>query len=172
MKYGQDLIDQIEKEITAIKAAQANRAQRIADWETDEDDCFISARHDDQSLAVCYDKIELLKNGGCEWFVEYATLSGELVNAHWCNTRYGDKLRAEMPDGTVVWTTATTAKGLAKVGLKKVECFRPAWFAFKGNGSGMWGVYTGSYQVFPSDTNYATGEAASAEPLEIREYKG
>lgn len=158
MKYGQDLIKDLEKDIETIKAIQSDRAQRIAAGETDVDDCFISMRHDEQSVSVCREKIRLLEKGGCEWFVEYATLDGTLVDAKWCNTRFGGKLRVKRPNGEVIWTTASTAKGLAKVGLKRVECLRPAWFAFKGS----------SFQIFPSDTNYATGETASAEPIEIR----
>ena len=49
--------------------------------------------------------------------------------------------------------TATTAKGLAKKGLKQVECLRPAWYKFSSSHSGMLGVYTGDYVPFPSDIN-------------------
>lgn len=116
------------------------------------------------------EKIALIKDGGCAWFTEYATLDGVLVKARWCDTKYGSSLRAEMPDGSVVWTTALTDKGLARKGLKRVSCLRPAWFAFKSSAKGMLGVYTGSYVLFPSDYNYATGEAASDEPIEIKEW--
>jgi hypothetical protein len=74
-----------------------------------------------------------------------------------------------MPDGSVVWTSACTKKGLAKKGLKMVECLRPAWYKFHSSCSGMLGVYSGSYILFPSDWNYATGEEAKDEPLDIRE---
>lgn len=74
-----------------------------------------------------------------------------------------------MPDGQIVWTSAITKKGLAKIGLKRVECKRPAWFAFQCSGSGMLGVYGGDYVLFPSDMNYATGEPADSAPLEIRD---
>lgn len=167
--YGMELIAQLEKEIANYKAVIADRQRRIDAWQTDEDDCFISQRCDERGINIAKDKIALIKDGGCMWFTEYATLDGKLVNARWCNTRYGSSLRAEMPDGSVVWTTATTAKGLARKGLKKVECLRPAWFTFHSSHSGMMGVYTGSYVPFPSDFNYATGEAASDEPIEIRD---
>ena len=75
-----------------------------------------------------------------------------------------------MPDGRVVWTTALTEKGLAKKGLKKVWCLRPAWFAFKSSSSGMLGVYSGSYVLFPSDYNYATGEVASNDPIQVKDW--
>lgn len=169
MMYGAELISRLEAEIETLKGAMDRRAERIANWETDEDDCFISERCESRGISVNREKIALIKDGGCAWFPEYATLDGKLVKAHWCNTKYGCSLRVEMPDGSVVWTTSTTAKGLAKRGLKRVECLRPAWYAFKSPYGGMLGVYSGSYELFPSDYNYATGEPAKAEPIEIRE---
>ena len=168
MVYGAELIERLEKEIVTLQEAMNRRAERIANWETDEDDCFISERCESRGIKLAKDKIDLIKDGGCAWFTEYATLDGTIVKARWCNTKYGSSLRVEMPDGKVVWTTAITAKGLAKKGLKKVECKRPAWFAFSSPYSGMLGVYAGSYELFPSDINYATGENADVEPIEVR----
>ena len=168
MVYGAELIERLEKEIVTLQEAMNRRAERIANWETDEDDCFISERCESRGIKLAKDKIDLIKDGGCAWFTEYATLDGTIVKARWCNTKYGSSLRVEMPDGKVVWTTAITAKGLAKKGLKKVECKRPAWFAFSSPYSGMLGVYAGSYELFPSDINYATRENADVEPIEVR----
>lgn len=169
MKYGIELIESLEAEIERMQGALDRRAKRIANWETDEEDCFISERVESRTINVNRKKIALIKDGGCAWFTEYATLDGKLVNAHWCKTRFGYSLRVVMPDGSVVWTTSETAKGLEKRGLKKVECKRPAWYAFKSPYGGMMGVYCGDYELFPSDVNYATGEDASSEPLEIRD---
>lgn len=169
MKYGQELIEMLEKEIANYAEVMADRQRRIDDWQTDEDDCFISQRCDERGVNLAKDKIALIKDGGCMWFPEYATLDGTLIKARWCNTKYGYSLRAEMPDGSVVWTTAETKKGLAKKGIKKVMCKRPAWFAFHSSQGGMMGVYTGSYAPFPSDFNYATGEPASVEPVEVED---
>lgn len=170
MKYGAELVAQLEEEIALMKKSIENRYERIdAGW-TDIDDCFMSQRCEDRGIANNKEKIDLIKNGGCMWFGEYATLDGQLVNAHWCNTRYGSKLRVEMPDGQVIWTASATKKGLAKKGLKMVECLRPAWYKFSSGGlSGLMGVYAGSYVPFPSDINYATGEPASHDPIEIRD---
>lgn len=167
MLYGEELIKDLEKKIEVTKDAMADRAQRINDGWTDEDDCFISMRCDERGLQLYKDKIDLIKNGGESWFTEYATLDGQLVDAHWCKTQYGTSLRVVMPNGQVVWTTATTKKGLAKRGLKMVRCKRPAWFKFHSSNGGMLGVYTGSYILFPSDVNYATGESAPDEPSEM-----
>lgn len=169
MKYGQELITSLEDQIKILQKNMNNRVERINEGSTDIDDCFISQRCEERDIALNRDKIHLLKEGGCSWFEEYATLDGTLVDARWCNTRYGTSLRVVMPDGTVKWTTARTPKGLAKIGLKKVLCLRPAWFAFHSSGSGMFGVYTGSYVLFPSDINYATGEDADDYPMEIKD---
>lgn len=168
MKYGAELIESLKEEIKLMQAAIDGRWERINRGETDIDDCFISQRCEERGIATAKEKIHLLEEGGCAWFPEYATLDGRVVNAHWCNTKFGTSLRAEMPDGSVVWTTATTKKGLAKKGLQQVECLRPAWFKFHSSHSGMLGVYSGDYVLFPSDVNYATGEAAGIEPVEIR----
>ena len=169
MLFGADLIKKLEEEMETTKKVMANRAERINEGMTDEDDCFVSMRCDERALYLCQDKINLIKEGGTSWFTEYATLDGKLIDAHWCNTRYGSKLKAVMPDGQVVWTNAITPNGLAKRGIKMVYCRRPAWFKFSSNGSGMYGVYTGQYILFPSSVNYATGEDASVDPLEIKE---
>ena len=169
MLYGEELIRQLETSIELNKKAIADRFDRINDGWTDMDDCFISQRCEERGIRNDKEKIDLIKDGGCAWFQEYATLDGQLVDAYWCHTKYGYSLRAKMPDGRVVWTTADTKKGLAKKGLKKVECKRPAWFKFSSSSRGMLGVYTGDYVLFPSDVNYATGERASDEPIEIRE---
>lgn len=169
MVYGPELIAQLEAENARLRAAMDERAQRVADWQTDEDDCFLSQRVEERAISTNRDKIDLLRRGGLAWFQEYATTGGELVNARWCNTRYGCRLRVVFPDGRVVWTSADTKKGLARVGLRRVRCLRPAWFCFKSSGAGLAGVYSGSYFLFPSDTNYATGEPAPAEPVKIEE---
>lgn len=169
MKYGAELIRELEDEISLLKRSIANRAERIEAGWTDMDDCFISERCESRGISNAEAKIELIRDGGCAWFPEYATLDGQLVDARWCETKYGTSLRVKMPDGRVVWTTACTDKGLAKKGLKRVECLRPAWYCFRSSSRGMLGVYSGSYVLFPSDVNYATGESASDDPIEIRD---
>lgn len=170
MRYGAELVKDLNNEIQAMRKSIEERYNRIDAGFTDMDDCFVSQRVEERSIRVAQDKIALIEAGGCSWFTEYATLDGQLVKAHWCNTKFGSSLRAEMPDGSVVWTTAMTQKGLAKKGLKMVKCLRPAWYAFHSSQSGMMGVYSGDYVLFPSDVNYATGEPANG-PLEICEWE-
>ena len=171
MRYGAELVKDLNDEIEILRESINNRYERIEKGWTDMDDCFVSQKFEVRGIDLAKQKIELIKDGGCSWFTEYATLDGQLVKAYWCNTKYGKSLRAVMPDGKVVWTTAMTEKGLAKKGLKMVSCLRPAWFCFRSAGSGMFGAYAGEYVLFPSDVNYATGEESSVEPLEIRPYE-
>lgn len=171
MRYGAELVEALNSEIQLMQKSIEERHQRIYDGFTDMDDCFVSQHVEERGIRVAKEKIALIEDGGCAWFSEYATLDGQLVRARWCNTKYGYSLRAEMPDGSVVWTTASTKKGLAKKGLKMVKCLRPAWYAFHSSQSGMMGVYSGDYVLFPSDVNYATGEPAGAEPLAVSEWE-
>lgn len=178
MKFGEELITELEEEIERMRAAQERRDERIRNWETDEEDCFISMRVEERAERLARDKIRLIKeDGGFGWFVEYATLDGKILNARWCECQsfvgFGKewKLRVEMPDGKVIWTTADTRKGLARRGIKKVLAKRPAWYAFRSSDKGMLGVYTGEYALFPSSVNYATGEAAAKDPVEIKDYE-
>ena len=169
--YGQALIERLEAQRKTIEAQIENRRERIDRCQTDEDDCFISMKVDSDSLSQIGMKLHILRNGGTSWFVEYATLDDTIIEARWCNTKYGTKLRAVMPNGEIIWTSSDTAKGLAKRGLKRVLCKRPAWVRFYASASGMMGVMTGSYGEFPSDVNYATGEPASTDPIEMRDYE-
>ena len=74
MKYGQELIEQLEKEIKVLQESISNRIDRINDGSTDWDDCFISQRCESRGIDTARRKIELINDGGCAWFPEYATL--------------------------------------------------------------------------------------------------
>ena len=169
MLFGADLIKSLEKENEMLRNSIDDRRRRIDDGWTDMEDCFISQRVEERGIRNNNDKIALIKRGGLHWFRELATADGIPVESHWVDTRYGMTRRVQMPDGSVVWTSADTDKGLARKGLKKVTCLRPAWYAFHSSQRGMCGVYSGDYVLFPSDVNYATGEDASCDPIEMKD---
>lgn len=170
MTYGAELVKELQAEKALMIQSMDNRADRIDKGWTDMDDCFISQRCEERGMHLCDQKIKLIQeDGGFGWFWEYTTLEGQLIEAKWVNTQYGCSLRAVMPDGRVVWTTATTKAGLARKGLKAVMCKRPGWFYFHSANSGMLGAYTGQYILFPSNMNYATGFEADDDPVEIKE---
>ena len=171
MRYGAELVKELKGEIEILRESINNRYERIEKGWTDMDDCFVSQKFEVRGIDLAKQKIALIEEGGCNWFTEYATLDNKLVETRWCNTKYGTTLRVEMPDGKVIWTSALTEKGLAKKGIKRVQCLRPAWFCFKSAGKGLFGAYAGDYVLFPSDINYATGEKASEDPLEIKPYE-
>ena len=173
MLYGAELIKSLENEKARIRESQDERRKRIDAWETDEDDCFISIRCDERAYHLCNDKIRLIQAGGCHWFVEYQSVDGvPEKDHHWFTNKFGGmSCRVELADGRVIFTSADTEKGLAKKGLKKVLALRPAWYAFHSSARGMMGVYSGEYILFPSDVNYATGEYATVEPLEVKPYE-
>ena len=81
MKYGAELIASLEKENERLREAITNRMDRINDGSTDWDDCFMSQRCESRGISNNEDKINLLKNGGTSWFIEYATLDGTLVKS-------------------------------------------------------------------------------------------
>lgn len=170
MLFGAELVKSLKNEIDSYQKALNDRSQRISDGLTDMEDCFISQRVEERGIQLAKDKISLIEKGGCDWFVEYATLDDVLVRARWCETVYGRSLRVEMSNGEVIWTTANTEKGLKRKGLKKVLCLRPAWFTFKSSMNGLCGVLCGYYTTFPSDINYATGKPASYDPVDIKPY--
>ena len=174
-RFGAELVSSLNDEVKTLRASIEDRYDRIFNGQTDMDDCFLSDKCESRAISLALEKINLIeKDNGCSWFIEYATLDGTLVKANWCNTKYGTSLRVVMPDDSVVWVSYSQNfdKSLAKKGLKRVECLRPAWFAFHSSGSGLLGVYSGSYDLFPSNFNYATGEEASDEPIAIRDIEG
>ncbi len=101
--------------------------------------------------------ISLIENGGCSWFPEYATLDGTIVKSKWGTSKGAKILRVEMPNGKKVTVSDISPEGLAEAGIQYVECKRPAWI-------------DSNCGLIPSAVNFATGEEAPIEPIEIRTY--
>lgn len=91
MKKGQELITELENRITMLNKSQNERETRIANHETDEDDCFRSIYANKDKLNELKTKIEILKNGGTAIFEALADLDGNIIeNARLSNGQYGD----------------------------------------------------------------------------------
>ena len=147
---------EVEATIERTRRAMADRARRIAYCEVEATDCALSMMADRETLSLCERQLEILDAGGYAWLPDYRTLDGEEVEWAWVDTRYGRKLVVDMPDGSQVWTTACTAKGLAKRGIKRVRALVPAWARLRSNGSS---VASGCYvETYPTQLNRATGE--------------
>ena len=120
-------IEDIKSKIERNNAFIAKIREREADEPYGDDflrsgaDVYVDENH------LLEAQMELIKNGCQRWFFAYATLDGQVCDHRWVNTKYGYKLVVDMPDGSSVWTTAQTAKGLAKKGLKQVEVRKVAW---------------------------------------------
>lgn len=146
---------EVEATMERTRRVMADRARRIADCEVEATDCALSIMADRETLSLCERQMEILDAGGFAWLPDYRTLDGEEVEWAWVDTRYGRKLVVDMPDGSTVWTTACTAKGLAKRGIKRVRALVPAWARLRSNGSS---IASGCYvETYPAQLNRATG---------------
>lgn len=59
--YGEELRKQILETKKRMQDAIDRRAERIANWETDEDDCFISQRCEESAICECNMQLEMLE---------------------------------------------------------------------------------------------------------------
>lgn len=147
---------EVEATMERTRNAMADRARRIADCEVEATDCALSIMADRETLSLCERQLEILDAGGYAWLPDYRTLDGEEVEWAWVDTRYGRKLVVDMPDGSQVWTTACTERGLAKRGIKRVRALVPAWARLRSNGGS---IASGcSVETYPAQLNRATGE--------------
>lgn len=161
-------IESLEAEIARINKVIDSRNERIVNGETDEDDCFISIRVNENAIKEANLQIDIIKNGGTSWFDWYTDMNNvPCVDARWVDTKFGGSMVVNFADGRTVWTTAQTEKGLAKKGLKKVEARFPVWTKTYCHGSGMLGVFNSSVGTYRAELNRATGEY-HPEPYEIR----
>ena len=151
-KYGAELAEQIKNERKILEVAIERRAERIANWETDEEDTFMSQRVEEQGIYECNLKLQILEGDG---FMETEVVLDENdneVRVNCVHTRYGWKYV-----GNNIWAASMKAL-LKKTGWRMDVKRVPAWVKFVPGGSGMYGVYTGRYEVVPWHTNMVTGE--------------
>lgn len=140
--------------IEAIEAIQKDRNERIANCETDEDDCFMSARIDEQSLAKLKKQLAILETDGCMDYEAIVDGNGNEVNVHWFKNKWGGYSIV----GRGVFASSEQAL-LKKTGWTKKTIRVPVWVDFvAGNGGGMCSAYTGGYKNVRWHTNMVTGE--------------
>jgi hypothetical protein len=160
-------IESLKADIARYQKSLDERNERINRWETDEDDCFISIKVETDGIKAAEMKIKIIENGGTQWFDWYTDLNGVVCeDARWVQTKYGYSLVVNFADGRTIWTTATTEKGLARKGLKKISARFPVWVKSFCNGSGLCGVYCSTVGTYRAELNRATGEY-HPEPYEI-----
>lgn len=153
MAYGKELEEQIGKERQRYIEAIENRAERIRNWQTDEEDCFISQRVEEQGISQCNMQLEILKGDGLMDFDALFDQNGKEIRYKWIGTRYGTRIVA---NGIFANSMAALLK---KTGWTTRTIQVPAWTTFSsGSGGGMCAVYTGSYVITRWHTNMVTGE--------------
>lgn len=151
--FGKELAEQIRRNIENIRRCQDDRARRIANWETDEDDCFMSMRAEEQSLSNYDKQLRILETDGTEEFRVIVDQNGNVVRTHWFQNRWGNYTIV----GNGVFASSEKAL-LKKTGWKAEYRRYPVWTKFVANGTGLCGAYSGSYQTCRWHTNMVTGE--------------
>lgn len=150
--YGEALKESILKARAHTVEAMRERAERISNWETDEDDCFMSDRSDQNALSNYDKQLNILEGDGLMDFEAVIDEDGDEVWVKYVNTKYGG---AYVGRGIF----ASSIKALCKKTGWHTETIRvPVWTKFCSNGGGMLGVYSGSYERVRWHTNMVTGE--------------
>ena len=150
--YGEELKKAIIAERDNLQAAIDRRSERIKNWETDEDDCFLSQRVEENAIHECNMKLRILDGDGCMDFNGWFDADGKEVRVRYVHTRYG---------GAYVWNGifASSEKALMKkTGLIRKIIRVPVWTKFSTPYSGLLGAYCGGYEEVRWHTNMVTGE--------------
>ena len=152
--YGAELAKSIRATIERTQQNIDSRNQRIANWETDEDDCFMSIKVENEILHECNMQLHILEetDGTSAWSV-IVDQAGKVVRTHWFKNQWGKYTIV----GNGVYASSENAL-LKKTGWRKEERRYPVWTKFRANGSGLYGVYAGSYEYVRWHTNMVTGE--------------
>lgn len=152
--YGAELAKEIELRKQLTLETMKRRDERIDRWETDEDDCFLSIRVEEQAITECDMRLEILKGDGLMDFVAVIDENGKEVNVHSFRNRWGGYSVV----GNGVFASSVDAL-LKKTGWTKQTIRVPVWTKFVGgSGGGMCAVYTGSIKRVRWHTNMVTGE--------------
>lgn len=151
--YGNDLKASILRSRDLTLASIANRNERIANWQTDEDDCFMSIRADQQALDKYSLELKILEGDGTEERDVIVDENGDEVRTHWFKNRWGRYTIV----GRGIFAASENAL-LKKTGWTKTTKRVPVWVKFCTSGTGLLGAYTGSWEVVRWHTNMVTGE--------------
>lgn len=152
--FGKELAESIKKRRQIYVESMQRREQRVANCETDYDDCFMSERVESQAIDECNKQLEILKGDGLMDYEAIVDENGEEVNVH-C---FENKWRSLSYVGRGVFASSINAL-LKKTGWKKKTIRVPVWTRFEcGAGGGMCAVYSGYYTYCRWHTNMVTGE--------------
>ena len=150
--YGAELAREIEAQKQRYITAIEDRQRRINNWETDEDDCFMSQRVEERGIHECNTRLEILKGDGTMPFEAVIDQEGNEVYVRNVHTRFG---WAYVGRGIF----ANSIKALCKkTGWHTEEIRVPVWTKLCSGGSGLYGAYTASVECVRWHTNMVTGE--------------
>lgn len=151
--YGEELARSIEAEKQRYIAAIEDRQRRINNWETDEDDCFLSQRMEERGIHECNERLKILQGDGTMPYDAVFDQEGNEVSVRWVNTRFGG---AYVGRGIF----ASSIKALCKkTGWTVKEIRVPVWTKLSSGGAkGLYGAYIASIERVRWHTNMVTGE--------------
>ena len=153
MKYGEELRAQIIETRERMRASIERRMERIANCETDMDDCFISQHVEEDAICECNMQLHILDGDGCMDYDAIFDENGKEVRVHGFINQWG---RYTIVANGVF---ASSKKALLKkTGWTERTIRVPAWTKFCTRGSGMAGVMSGASEVVRWHTNMKTGE--------------
>jgi len=150
--YGSDLKDQLIKDRQRILDTMAERNSRINQGVTDYDDCFMSIKVEQGRLSEIDMQLKILASDGLRNEEALFDENGNEVSMRWVSTKYGTRIVAN-------GIFASSVKALIKKTGFELKTIRvPCWTRFVTSGSGLCGVYSGSYIMDRWHTNMVTGE--------------
>ncbi len=152
MIYGEELRQSILAQKARLQETIADRQRRINNWETDEDDCFISSHVNSTAIHECEQQLRILDAGGVMDFDAIFDEDGNEVYVHWVNTKFGGAYV-----GRGIFASSIKAL-LKKTGWTMKTIKVPCWTKIRCYGSGMCGVMNSYVDVMRWHTNMATGE--------------
>ncbi len=158
--YGEELRKSILATRQRMVDSIESRAERIANWETDEDDCFLSQRVEERAILECDMQLRILDTDGCEDYEAVFDEQGRECRVRYVSTKYGGAYVTDiLVDGKVKPIFASSMKALLKkTGYHKKIIRVPVWTKFCTPYKGLYGAYCGSYEVVRWHTNMVTGE--------------
>ena len=124
--FGEELRKSIEAEKQRLIETMNRRDERIANGETDEDDCFMSIRVESQAIDRCNMELEILKGDGLMDYDAIIDENGEEVSVYW----FENKWRRTTYVGRGVFASSIRAL-LKKTGWTQRTIRVPVWVKFE-----------------------------------------
>ena len=135
--------------------------ENMLDCKYDLDDCFVSYALQNTHKEVCHLQLEILRNGGVWTFTGYQDFQGNWLYPITFQNKFGgySTCYKNVAKGITIFSSATTVKGLARKGIKKIRYVAPAWANVGGSAFGQ--TYA---RIYEAEYNRCTGKE---EPIKV-----